>query len=45
MSVHWMLFHCEGRPTKSAYDVVDTIEKEINAELAAWKEFTAKASK
>ena len=35
-SVHWMLFHSEGRPTKSAYDVIDTIEAEIKAEIAAW---------
>jgi photosystem II stability/assembly factor-like uncharacterized protein len=44
-TVHWMLFHCEGRPTKSAYDVIDTMEKEINKEIAAWNEFKAKTGK
>ncbi len=44
-TVHWMLFHSEGRPTKSAYDVIDTMDKEINAEIAGWKEFVAKAGK
>ena len=37
------LFHSEGPPTKSSYDVVDEMEKLIDAELAAWKEFAAKA--
>ena len=26
-SVHWMCVHSEGRPTKSASDVVDMLEK------------------
>ena len=38
-TVHWMLFHSEGRPTESAYAVVDELEKEIEAEIAAWREF------
>ena len=38
-TVHWMLFHSEGRPTESAYAVVDELEKEIAAEIAAWREF------
>jgi hypothetical protein len=44
-TVHWILFHSEGRPTQSAYDVVDTLEKEIDAEIAAWNAFKAKAAK
>ena len=35
-TVHWVLFHSEGRPPKSAYDVVDALEREIEAEIAAW---------
>ena len=42
-SVNWMLIHSEGRPTKSAYEVVDMIEKQINAEVDAWKKIAAKA--
>ncbi|MGI9519005.1 MAG: WD40/YVTN/BNR-like repeat-containing protein, partial [Pirellulaceae bacterium] len=37
-TVHWVLWHSEGRPPQSAYDVVDTLEKEIDAEFAAWNE-------
>jgi photosystem II stability/assembly factor-like uncharacterized protein len=44
-TVHWVLFHSEGRPTQSAYDVVDTLEEEIDAEIAAWNVFKAKAVK
>jgi len=44
-TVHWVLFHSEGRPTQSAYDVVDTLEKEIDAEIAAWNAFKAKAAR
>jgi len=44
-TVHWMLFHSEGRPTQSAYDVIDVMENEINAEIAAWNEYKAKAGK
>jgi len=40
-TVHWMLFHSEGRPTESAYAVVDELETEIAAEIAAWREFKA----
>jgi photosystem II stability/assembly factor-like uncharacterized protein len=40
-TVNAMLFHSEGRPTQSAYDVVDAMEKEIDAEIAAWQEFAA----
>jgi len=39
MSVNWMLFHSEGRPTESAYEVVDEIDQQINTEIAAWHEF------
>jgi hypothetical protein len=42
VSVNWMLFHSEGPPTKSAYEVVDEIESKINAEIKAWKDFQAK---
>jgi hypothetical protein len=44
-TVHWMLFHSEGRPTESAYEVVDVMENQINAEIAAWNEYKAKAGK
>ncbi len=44
-TVHWVLFHCEGRPPRSAFAVVDTLEKKINAEIAAWQEFLSKAEK
>ena len=30
-TVHWMLFHSEGRPPESAYDVVDMLEEKIDA--------------
>ena len=40
-----MLCHSEGRPTRSAYEVVDTLENEIDAEIAAWNEFKAAAGK
>ena len=36
--IHWMLFHSEGRPPQSAYDVVNHLEKKINAEIAAWRQ-------
>ena len=42
VSVNWMLFHSEGPPTKSAYEVVDEVEGKINAEIKAWKDFQAK---
>ena len=41
-TVSSMLFHSEGPPTKSAYALVDQMEKLIDAEIAAWKEFAAK---
>jgi len=44
-TVHWMLFHSEGRPTESAYEVVNVMENQINAEIAAWNEYKAKAGK
>jgi photosystem II stability/assembly factor-like uncharacterized protein len=44
-TVHWVLFQSEGRPPQSAYDVVDTLEKEIDAEISAWNEFKEKAGK
>ena len=40
-----MLFHSEGRPPQSAYDVVDAMEKLIDAEIAAWREIKAKSGK
>ena len=44
-SVNWMLVQCEGRPPQSAYDVVNALEKEIDAEIAAWNKIAAKAGK
>ena len=44
-SVNWMLVQCEGRPPQSAYDVVNALEKEIDAEIAAWNKIAAKARK
>jgi hypothetical protein len=44
-SVNWMLIQSEGRPPQSAYDVVDALEEEIDAEIAAWNEYKAKAGK
>ena len=44
-SVNWMLIHSEGRPTKSAYGVVDMLEEEINEEVAAWNKIAAEAGK
>ncbi|MDF1701735.1 MAG: hypothetical protein P1V36_11320, partial [Planctomycetota bacterium] len=44
-TVHWMLFHSEGRPTASSYAVVDTLAKEIDAEIRAWNAQKAKAGK
>ena len=38
-TVSSMLFHSEGPPTQSAYQVVDQMEKLIDAEIAAWREF------
>ena len=37
-----MLFHSEGPPTKSAYAVVDQMEKLIDAEIKAWVNFKEK---
>ena len=42
-TVHWVLFHSEGRPPRSAYEVVDELEAEIDAEIAAWHAFRDKA--
>jgi hypothetical protein len=44
-TVNWMLFHSEGRPPQSAYDVVDAMEPLINEEIAAWNEYLAEAGK
>ena len=44
-TVSSMLFHSEGPPTKSAYDVVDQMEKLIDAEIESWKAFKAKQGK
>ncbi len=38
-TVHWILFHSEGRPTASAEAVVATLSKEIQAELDAWNAY------
>ena len=38
-TVNWMLFHSEGRPPQSAYDVVDAMEKEIDDAIASWHAF------
>jgi hypothetical protein len=37
-TVHHMLYSSEGRPPKSAYDVVDVLSSEIDARIAAWKQ-------
>jgi hypothetical protein len=42
-TVHWMLFHSEGRPPQSSYDVIDVMEAEIKAEIEAWHELEAAA--
>jgi hypothetical protein len=44
-TVHWVLFQSEGRPPQSAYDVVDMLDKQIDAEVAAWNKIAAKAGK
>jgi photosystem II stability/assembly factor-like uncharacterized protein len=44
-TVSSVLFHSEGPPPQSAYDVVDEMEKKIDAEIAAWKAFIAKHEK
>ena len=43
-TVHHVLFSSEGRPPKSAYDVVDELSKEIDAQIAKWKQVEAKAA-
>ena len=40
-TVHHMLYSSEGRPPQSAYLVVDTLEAEIDAQIAAWKKVEA----
>ena len=40
-TVHWVLFHSEGRPTESSYAVVEELGKQIQAEIDAWNEFLA----
>ena len=44
-TVNSILFHSEGRPPKSAYEVVDAMETLIDAEIAAWREIKAKSGK
>jgi len=44
-TVSSVLFHSEGPPPQSAYDVVDEMEKEIDAEIEAWKAFKAEQGK
>ena len=40
-TVSSMLFHSEGPPTQSAYEVVDQMEKLIDGEIEAWRSFKA----
>jgi hypothetical protein len=40
-TVSSVLFHSEGPPPKSCYDVVDEMEKRIDAEIDAWRAFHA----
>ncbi|MDJ0835472.1 MAG: glycosyl hydrolase [Acidobacteriota bacterium] len=42
-TVHHMLYSSEGRPPKQAYEVVDTLSKEIEAEITKWKKAVAGA--
>ncbi len=44
-TVNWMLFHSEGRPPQSAYDVVDAMEPLVDEEIAAWNAYLEKARK
>jgi len=44
-TVSSILFHSEGPPTQSCYDVVDEMEKLIDAEIEAWRAFKAKHGK
>jgi hypothetical protein len=44
-TVHHVLYSSEGRPPQSAYMVVDELEAGIDAEIATWKGFEAKAAK
>jgi photosystem II stability/assembly factor-like uncharacterized protein len=41
-SVNMVLFHSEGPPPQSCYDVVDDFEERIDAEIEAWREFKSK---
>nr|MDJ0975951.1 hypothetical protein [Planctomycetota bacterium] len=38
-TVHWVLFHSEGRPTRSSYAVVEELGQQIQAEIDAWEAF------
>lgn len=38
-TVSSMLFHSEGPPTQSCYDVVQQMEQLIDAEIAAWQQY------
>ncbi len=44
-SVNMVLFHSEGPPPESCYDVVDEMEAKIDAAIADWKAFAAKQRK
>ena len=44
-TVSSVLFHSEGPPLQSCYDVVDEMEKRIDAEINPWNEFKAKQAK
>ena len=44
-TVSAVLFHSEGRPPRSCYDVVDAMEKKIDAEIESWRKFLADAGK
>jgi hypothetical protein len=39
MTVSWVLFHSEGPPPQSCYDVVDEMEVLIDTEIADWKAY------
>ena len=41
-TVSSILFHSEGPPPRSCYEVVDQMEQQIDAEIAAWNEFISK---
>lgn len=44
-TVHWVLFHSEGRPTKSSEAVVNELGGQIQAEIDAWNEYRASVAR